>query len=32
MKFDNDAQSNALFSAEIDYDYERRYAEHEHES
>jgi four helix bundle protein len=31
MKFDGVAEDSAEYSAEIDYDYEHRYAEHEHE-
>jgi four helix bundle protein len=32
MKFDGVAESIAVYNAEIDYDYEHRWAEHEHES
>jgi hypothetical protein len=31
MKFDGVAEDSAEYSAEIDYDYEHRCAEHEHE-
>lgn len=32
MKFDGVAEQGAAYDAEIDYDNEHRYAEHEHES
>ena len=32
MKFDGVAESSATYAAEIDYDYEHRCAEHEHDS